>query len=525
MPLNHAIARPSDRRSTGRTSRKLPGACLVPLALACLMALAGCASVSPASAPVQTSAVSPVQDPLWSALEAAWPGDRFEVLNRGDEALEWRLRAIDSATASIDLQTFLWSADGSGLAILARLLAAADRGVRVRILLDDSFTVGEGEAIAALAQHPGIEFRIYNPFAQRPDNLVLRQVANLGDFARVDHRMHNKVMIADTRAAIVGGRNLADEYFGQHASANFRDLEAIASGPIVRQLADVFDRYWQSPWAVQASDVVGTPSAGASLDALRTRLAARVGPLPAETPEARQAAWNELLAGAVPASATVLADDPARADPAVEKPDQLAAALIEQIDLAASELILVSAYLIPTPELAEAIQRAERRGVQVRILTNSLRSNNHTAAHSAYRHYVHTLIRHGADLHEVRALAKDRSRYMRTPVDQKHLGLHAKVLLIDDDLSFVGSANLDPRSLNINTEMGLLVRSREFSQSLRECLGVDFERRNAWHLQESADGQLRWVGDDVVLHEQPAESMLQRLEDWFLGALPIGDKM
>jgi putative cardiolipin synthase len=171
------------------------------------------------------------------------------------------------------------------------------------------------------------------------------------------------------------------------------------------------------------------------------------------------------------------------------------------------------------------LRRAQARGVRVRILTNSLRSNNHTAAHSAYRGFVRSLIGHGVDLHEVRALAKDRSLYMVPPVDAKHLGLHAKAILLDDDLSFVGSANLDPRSLRLNTEMGLLVRSRELNRQLREAFGVDFDRRNAWRLEGLPDGSVRWVGDDQVLTVQPAESTWQRLEDWFFSGLPIRNEM
>jgi putative cardiolipin synthase len=147
------------------------------------------------------------------------------------------------------------------------------------------------------------------------------------------------------------------------------------------------------------------------------------------------------------------------------------------------------------------------------------------AAHSAYRHHVQRLVDHGAELHEVRAYAKDRAFYMQHPVEDKHLGLHSKLLLIDNHLSFIGSANLDPRSLRINTEMGLLINSTEFNELVREVVALDFHQRNAWHLQLQPDGHVAWVADDVVLHEQPAESALQRLEDWFLGILPIEDEM
>jgi putative cardiolipin synthase len=506
---------------------RVPRLLVAIVAFAASALFAGCHGVRPSPLPAEP-ALPPSEDRLWTSLEGAAPGDRFHVLNRGDEAFAWRLRAIDSATVSIDLQTFLWLPDSTGRAILSRVLAAADRGVRVRILLDDSFTVGEGDAIGAIAQHRNVQVRIYNPFARRPDDLALRQVANVAEFARVDHRMHNKAMIVDGRAAIVGGRNLADEYFGRHATANFRDLELLALGPIVGELSRTFDRYWRSPWSIPAHDVVGTSTAGKDLAALQAKLAdAPAGPAgpAAESAEERFDAWMTLARHAPEGQATVLADDPAQADPAAEAPDQLARALIEQLDRARSEIVLVSAYLVPTPELADVLRRAQARGVRVRILTNSLRSNNHTAAHSAYRGFIRSLIGHGVDLHEVRALAKDRSLYMVPPVDAKHLGLHAKAILLDDDLSFVGSANLDPRSLRLNTEMGLLVRSRELNRQLREAFGVDFDRRNAWHLEQTPDGSVRWVGDDQVLNVQPAESTWQRLEDWFFSGLPIRNEM
>lgn len=498
------------------------------VAFAALLALtAGCQATRPwpvdsAAANSTQAALPPSQDPLWTSLTAAAPGDRFHVLNRGDDALAWRLRAIDTATVAIDLQTFLWLPDTSGRQILAHLLAAAGRGVRVRILLDDSFTVGEGDVISAVAQHPNIDVRIYNPFVHRPDNLALRQVANVTDFARIDHRMHNKVMIADGRAAIVGGRNLADEYFGLHATANFRDLELLTFGPVVDGLAQLFDRYWRSPWSIPARDVLGAPAAGKGLMPLQQQLAQQMD----EEPQGeRVAAWQVLATTAIAGQARIIADEPAQVDPARETPNQLANALIAQIDQSRSEVVLISAYLVPTPELADAIRRAQARGVRVRILTNSLRSNNHTAAHSAYRGFIRSLLGHGVELHEVRALAKDRSLYMVPPVDTKHLGLHAKSILLDEDLSFVGSANFDPRSLNINTEMGLLVRSKDLSRQLRDVFGVDFEMRNAWHLEETPDGNVQWVGDDQVLTVQPAESQLQRLEDWFFSGLPIQDEM
>jgi putative cardiolipin synthase len=486
--------------------------------------LAGCATIEPVQAPVSTS-LPAAGGPFWRELTSTWPGDRLDVLNAGAEALEWRLRAIDSAVESIDLQTFLWTMDESGAAVAARIAAAADRGVRVRILLDDTFTVGEGTALAALAGHPGVELRIYNPMARRPDGLVLRQVENLGDFARIDRRMLSKVMITDTRAAIVGGRNIPDEYFGRHPDANFRDLELLLVGPAVDDLASVFDEYWNDRWSVPAGDLLASLADSEQVARLRDALGQRARQEKPRSPGSLRIAWTEFMAGAAPGEVRVLADEPAGENPADTTPDQLARALIEHLGQARDEIVVVSAYFIPTAELEAAIRSARQRGVEVRVLTNSLRSNNHTAAHAAYRGFIRKLIDHGVELHEVRALAKDRARYMLEPIDGKHLGLHAKALLIDADLSFVGSANLDPRSLQPNTEMGLLVRSAELNRRLRDYLPVDFDPRNAWHVQQNADGELVWPGDDQTLRSQPAESMLQRLEDWFLAVLPIRDKM
>jgi putative cardiolipin synthase len=499
------------------------------LALAVLSAgigLGGCATPRPAAdRPVQ-EAFAPAQEGIWGQLgRTALADDRFHILNTGPEALAWRLRSIDTASSSVDLQTFLWLDDGSGRRMLARLVAAADRGVRVRILLDDSFTVREGNAIYAVSRHPNVEVRIYNPFSQRPDDLALRQLLNLGEFGRVDHRMHNKSMVVDNHVAIVGGRNLADEYFGEHSIGNFRDMDLLAVGPVVRDVSRTFDDYWNSPWSIDAKTIFDRRNATGDLPALRRWIAANVPDAPVESAEARLEAWRTLVAAAMPAHATVHADLPAGRDPSEGKPDQLSAEIVSWIERAERELVIVSAYLVPTPALEDVIERAEQRGVEVRILTNSLRSNNHTAAHAAYRNFIGRLVGHGADLHEVRALAKDRDRYMQQPVGEKELGLHAKLMLVDDRWSFVGSANFDPRSLELNTEMGLLLDSTEVNRALREQLAVDFDPRNAWHVQRMADGSLRWVADDTVLDSQPAASTFQRLEDWFLSHLPIAGEM
>jgi len=464
--------------------------------------------------------------PFWSEISNTRSDDWFYLLNIGEDALEWRLRMIDSARVSIDMEAFLWKPDESGRQIMLHILAAADRGVKVRFLLDDSFTMHEGTALHTVDEHPNISFRLYNPFHHRSDSAAWRELFNIGEFSRINHRMHNKEMVVDGRAALIGGRNLADEYFGLHEDMNFRDMEVIAVGASVPQVIENFDLFWNSGWAFPLAEIIPEPDDAPSLEELQAGLAADT-PLPVEPDLAElQTQWQAIARVAYTGRADFFFDQPASDDPAASEdaPDQLAYELVRLIDGAESEVIMVSAYLVPSPEWEAIIERAEARGVQVRILTNSLKSNNHLTAHAAYEKHVSRLIEYGAELHEVRVAGEDRALYMRQPVEEKELGLHAKLLLIDDDISFVGSCNLDPRSLKINTEVGLIIDSVELNRALREMLSVDFEPRNAWAVQQNENGKLVWISDDEVLTHQPASS-IQRLEDWFLGLLPIDAEM
>jgi cardiolipin synthase C len=500
--------------------------------LRCLMSIgiflfaAGCAGPKVADLPAEI-ALPPVQSAFWDDIANAQSGEWFYLLNSGDEALEWRLRMIDSATSSIDMETFLWSPDYSGRLVQAHILAAADRGVRVRFLLDDSFTMHEDLALHAFDDHPNIELRIYNPLRHRSDSVLWRQLFNLGEFARINHRMHNKLLVVDGQAALVGGRNLADEYFGLDETMNFRDMEVITMGSSVPGTVRHFDAFWNSGWAFPLAAIFPEPAEAPSLDEGKQGLAAGIS-IPAEVDRLKlQTAWQGIAGRAMSGTARFHFDEPASRDPAApdEAPDQLAAQLQQLIDNARSEVTLVSAYLVPTPEFEQAIRSAEERGVEVRILTNSLKSNNHLAAHAAYWDHIDALVDSGVDLYEVRFRAADRHLYMEDPVDEKQLGLHAKMLLIDDDITFIGSCNLDSRSLVINTEVGLIINSIELNQQMRELLAIDFLPRNAWQVQRGGDGKLVWRGENDSYTGPPDASQIERLEDWFIGLLPINKQM
>jgi putative cardiolipin synthase len=487
---------------------------------------AGCTSLQPVDLPPEYTA-APADTRLWETLADERPGDWYALLNDGLGALDWRLRAIDSATESIDLQTFLWSVDTVGSLVLDHLVAAAERGVAVRLLVDDSFLLGKDDILLELAYHPNIEYRIYNPYKRRSNNVVTRQALNLAEFHRLDHRMHNKAMIVDNRVAIVGGRNLADEYFGLHAVANFRDLEVMVGGPIALEITAEFDSYWNDHWSVPIESLSHVTHTAADLDAARAVRVANLHIHAEQSDTERLEEWRALTSTAVDGEATLFADDPPEENPAEarEAPVQVANALMEILDAATEEVLIVSAYLIPTPELEGAVERAIGRGVRIRMLTNSIRSNNHLTAHSAYRNHIRALLDNGAELHEVRIDASDRDIYMLSPIEEKQLALHAKALVIDFDKVFIGSANLDPRSLRINTEMGLLIESEALNAEVRKAVTPDFSQTNAWLLELDEDGRVIWVSHDATLTEQPAASMLQRIEDWFFSHLPIEDEL
>ena len=497
---------------------------LVPVFAALLAA--ACSSLQPVELPPEYTP-APTEAALWTTLSEQRPGDWYALLNDGPTALDWRLRAIDSATESIDLQTFLWSIDTVGAMVLDHLVAAADRGVEIKLLVDDSFLLGKDDILLELAHHPNIEYRLYNPYKRRSDSAVARQALNLAEFHRLDHRMHNKAMIVDNRVAIVGGRNLADEYFGLHAVANFRDMEVLVGGPIVLDVSAEFDNYWNDRWVVPIESVSHVRHTAADLDAARAVREANVHLHAEQSAAERLEAWRDLVTNAVDGEATLFADRPPEENPAEtsEAPIQVAHALMNMIDAANEEVLIVSAYLIPTPELEGAVRRAVERGVRIRMLTNSIRSNNHITAHSAYRNHIRTLLDNGAELHEVRIDADDRDIYMLAPIEEKKLALHAKALVIDRDKVFIGSANLDPRSLRINTEMGFLIESEALNAQVRSAIAPDFSKTNSWQLQLDERGKVVWVSHDVTLTEQPAGSLLQRIEDWFFSHLPLEDEL
>jgi putative cardiolipin synthase len=485
--------------------------------------LTACVSLQPERDRDNEVALSPAPLENWPGLQSQAATDTFVPMNNGQSALAWRLRSLQAATRSIDLQTFIWEDDAVGLAIVREVVAAADRGVKVRVLLDDSFLAHADPALRSLSDHPQISYRIYNPVAQRAGGAAMRELENLADFSRINHRMHNKLLVVDGRVAIIGGRNQANEYFGYRKHQNFRDFEVILRGPFVSRLSSVFDLYWNDPWTIPIEDLVATNYELTDVE-LKAWMTGGENEIKQQT-TALPEDWASLFAGGYPGPVELIVDTPPDQSPAVDFPIQLAQAYAERIDATERDLLLISAYFIPTAELTSAIERAVARGVRVRVLTNSLGSNNHVTAHAAYTLHRKSLLMAGAELYELRADASARALYIFDNVEESVLGLHAKIALFDDCCLMVGSSNLDPRSLRLNTEIGALVDSPGLNEHMRELFDVDLLPTNAWQVTLSDAGRTVWTGDHGDLHETPPASFFMRAESWFFGLLPIEGQM
>ena len=458
---------------------------------------------------------------------SAVPGaSGVELIRFGRVALEARLALADLAEHALDLQYFIWDADTSGRLLAEALYRAAERGVRVRLLLDDITLVGRDAELARFSGHPHVEIRAFNPFRDRA-----RHVADLfTDPSRVNRRLHNKVMIADNAVAIVGGRNIADHYFGVHGESNYRDLDAFVVGPVVRDTSRVFDDFWNSAHAVPFEAFVGaaqTPEDAREQAAfMRERIAAERLPYTiAEDVAALKASLAALRERLVWAPVRVLYDDPSKAEDASVR--GIAGELEVLGGNARSEILIENAYFVPRDRLVGILSDAVARGVHVRVLTNSLATNDVAAVHAGYEKAREELLRNGVELHELRPDSAMKERWSLLSV-RSRAALHAKTLVVDRRWSVIGSYNLDPRSADINTELVLLVDSPTFAAKLVEFLDSGVDPTNSYRVSLE-DGGLRWRAEGaegVTVHEhEPETSWWRRFMADMIGLLPIRSQL
>lgn len=440
-----------------------------------------------------------------------------------EQALESRLHLARRAIASLDVMYYIWHADLSGLLLLEELRAAADRGVRVRLLLDDNGIDGMDAMLAALNAHPNVSVRLFNPSTVR-DPKVLGYVLHP---LRMNRRMHNKAFIVDGAVAIVGGRNIGNEYFAVGDAPAYLDLDVIGLGEVVPRTAAVFDDYWNSEPVVELERLVVGAGDPAALDNGLARVrsqpeAGRFAPDEA-TPSARVArgATEDMEWTTV----EVVADDPAKGAGDIPVSDLMISRLTRVLDGVGSRLTMISAYFVPGRRGTDFFSELARQGREVVIMTNAWTATDVPMVHAGYVKYRRDLLEAGVTLHELRPVEPQ----PQGPEELGFLGasgssIHAKTFSLDDDRLFVGSFNFDPRSIYLNCEMGFLIASGSLARSSRQAV-ENLARRSLQPLL-AEDGKMVWqetaADGTITLHQrEPGLGLVDRVAVYVLNVLPI----
>jgi len=509
---------------------------LAALALGLAVVLAGCATApaprtwspgAPASAlaPQPTGSLAALEAEIRQRAGADQSG--FMLLDSNDDGLRWRLAMIDSAKHSLDMQYYVWWGDESGNILMARTIEAANRGVRVRILLDDLSTMLKDEShpqlrdtfLAAIDAHPNIEIRLFNPWQDRP--LYARLFEMFQQMERLNYRMHNKQFIADNRVLIIGGRNIGNEYFGLSHEFNFRDLDVLAVGPVARQGSAVFDTFWNSDMVMPIAALripVKPGDLESGLAEVRKELASAPSlerfPVPVQD-------WSTALAR-LPGdmqfgTSRVYTDLP----DGVKVKHEMPAMVRELLATGKQEVLITNAYIIPGSNAMARMAEAIKGGTKYRMLTNSLASHDVPAVNSHYRQWRRPLLEAGVDLYEIRADAAIQPILADTaPTKAEFMGLHVKAMVIDRQRVLIGSMNLDPRSWALNSEMGVVVESPGLAGQLAKAMERDMQPENAWRVVLAPNGSIRWVSGETTLTRQPARSFWQRVQDVIFVVVP-----
>ena len=499
----------------------------VPLALFLALLATGCATVSFDQPKSYSQAITDFDSTtlgryasLNVELNEGLSG--FYPLKMGLDALGMRLRLAETAEKSLDLQYFLMKNDTAGAVMANALIKAADRGVRVRFLLDDIFTTVPDDSFLLINQHPNIEIRIFNPIA-RSGASTLNFVWH---FKQANRRMHNKSFTADNVVSIVGGRNIADEYFQLKSDSVFIDFDIVAVGPVVSEISNSFDEYWNHSRAVPIEQFIDDRRSD-DLETVRQEIAEELDEI---YDTVYEKAYNSQLMqnfvkGSQPlyaAPARVLADSP---DKLVNEVNETHMRLISDLaDItrqAETEVVFISPYYIPREGGVRFARELVEKGVRVVVLTNSLASNNHVPVHSGYARYRKDVIDAGVELYEARANAGRELSYGKD--GPAHLTLHTKAVLIDREKIFVGSLNLDPRSIELNAEMGLLIESKAMVSDMMANNDENLATL-AYRVLLNDKGKLEWHcridGKDVIETKEPLTSGWLRFKAWFMKIAP-----
>jgi putative cardiolipin synthase len=515
--------------------------------------LSGCASLPPGSDFPKTPSVAFAQPEetrfgrqFADAAAAHGGNSAFRMVAVGVDGFLTRVQMVNAAERTLDLQYFIFRADETGKLLTDAVLRAADRGVRVRILVDDGETVKGDEQLAALDAHRQIEVRIFNPFAYRGHSIFFRALEFAFSGSRLDYRMHNKLMVVDNSILLIGGRNVGDEYFQIDPKTQFADDDVFAAGPIVKQLSATFDEFWNCASAIPIRALEKSTTSDAALAKYRKVLTEHRAEKKADGSDyASRVATGEPLAsiisGRLPlvwAHAQLVYDSPEKklvdkgwmVGRLMHRPVATAVAAVQ------SELLMITPYLIPGDEGMQLFADLRKRGVRIRILTNSLESSTVLVAQSGYMPYRRPLLEEGVDIYEVRSLLGN-ARGSGEKAKMTQYGtysLHAKLFVFDRQRLFIGSMNFDQRSMHLNTEIGLIIDSPALAQQAATRFEAMVSPPNSYALALlPRDGgkppQLVWRteedGQAVEYDKEPERSNGQRLRAELLTLLPLDGEL
>jgi len=462
-----------------------------------LLALLLCASLGATAGPLA----------IVDAHLAAHPNQTGAyILDTGEEALLARAWLADHAERSIEVQYFIWSSDNIGILASEALLRAAGRGVKVRVIVDDLLIDAPDKSLLALARHPNVDIRIYNPRHRVGTPLHTRVVNVVTDFRGVNQRMHDKTFIVDGKVAITGGRNMADEYFDYDQAYTFRDRDALLLGEAVQAMRENFDAFWVSPLAVPVEslyDGLGLMQKNVKVDAAEVQqvyrelhayaarpenFAPEVRAAIAATPDSFERLAREMAWGRV----EFIHDVPGKNGRhwSLDGGGRSTAALAELVAGARESIVIQSPYLVMSDDAKALFKAAVARGVKVRILTNSLASTDNLQAFSGYRSQRKSLLKMGLDIREYKPAPANRSALLsraNPPAVPPVFALHAKSMVVDGRIAYVGTFNFDPRSENLNTEVGAIIHHPGLAQRLQAVIEADMRPENSWSAREEPD--------------------------------------
>lgn len=474
----------------------------------------------------QRFATCPLEESLAAQTRAHTGESGLVALHDGRDSLAARVLLADAATRTLDVQYYIWRNDLSGTLLFEALRRAADRCVRVRLLLDDNNTGGLDSILAALDSHPRIEVRLFNPFRQRR----WRWLGYLTDFSRLNRRMHNKSFTADAQATIVGGRNIGDEYFDAGKQALFVDLDVLGVGPVADAVEQDFERYWNSASAIPAAIVLRATPANALADfavAANARAQGRKAAAYLDSIQ-RSVLVRDLLAGSQKltwAPTRLVSDDPKKGLAHERDTDLMVTRLARTLGGMERELYVISPYFVPTSRGTGFFCSRAREGLRVAVLTNALEATDVLAVHAGYAKRRHALLRAGVKLYELRRSSPARRRWWRAQGfhGSSASSLHAKTFSVDRKRLFIGSFNFDQRSVRLNTEMGFVIDSVEMASASADAF-VQSVPENAYEVRLRGHS-LEWIerneGTEIVHRHEPGSTLWQRAAVAVLGWLPI----